>query len=74
MRADALADGDRGALRGRRAGLGLAHAGERQDAERGETAGGEARAAQEGAAIETAIVLASEGGKRRRDVPDVLFS
>ena len=53
MRADALADGDRGAWRGRRTGLRLAHAGERQRAQGRETAGSQARAAQESAAIET---------------------
>src|SRR5262249_55598798 len=53
-----LADGDLRARGGGGAGLGLAHAGERQCAKRGETAGGEARAAQESAAIETAIGLA----------------
>ena len=47
MRADVLADGDLRARGRRRAGLRLAHAGERQRAERGETAGDEPRAAQE---------------------------
>ena len=39
---------------GRRTGFRLAHAGERQRAERGETAGGEAGPAQEGAAVDAA--------------------
>src|SRR5262249_15020332 len=52
--ADALADGHRRALCGRRTSLGLAHAGERQRAERRQTAGREAGAAQEAAAIEAA--------------------
>ena len=47
----------------RRSGFGLAHAGERQRAERRETAGGEARAAQEGAAVEAAVRLARESGE-----------
>src|SRR5262249_47135350 len=58
MRADVLTDGDLRARGRRGAGLGPAHARERQCAKRGETAGGEARAAQESAAIETAIGLA----------------
>ena len=47
----------------RRTGLGLAHAGERQGAQRREPAGGKARAAQEGAATEAAIRLAGESGE-----------
>jgi hypothetical protein len=41
----------------------LSHAGERQGAGRGEAAGNEAGAAEEGAAIETAIRLAGESGE-----------
>ena len=54
-----------GAGRRRRTGLGLAHAAERQRAERGETAGGEAGAAQEGAAVETAFGLALQRAGER---------
>src|SRR5664279_4745088 len=61
VRADALAYGDRGALGRRRTGFGLAHAGERQRAERGETAGGEAGAAQEAAAIDAGAGLIGKG-------------
>ena len=64
MRADALMDGHRGAWRGRRAGLGLTHAGERQRAQRRETASSQTRAAQEGASIETSIRFIGEGGQR----------
>ena len=75
MRADAFADGHRGAWRGRRAGLGLTHAGERQRAERRETAGGQTGAAQESAAIEPSIRI---DRRRRPSEPrlclDVLFS
>ena len=64
-----------GAAARRRAGLGLAHAAERQRAERGERAGREARAAQECAAIEAAARLFGERrGERRRGVPGVRFS
>ena len=52
-----FADGDLRAGR-RDARFCLAHARERQRAERGETAGGEAGAAQESAAIETTIGVA----------------
>src|SRR5207245_157310 len=55
MRADVLADGDLRAGGRRRTCLGLAHARERQCAERGETAGYEAGAAQKSATIERAI-------------------
>jgi hypothetical protein len=55
MRADILVDGYGRAWRGRRTCLRLSHAGERQGAERGEAAGNEAGAAQEGATIEIAI-------------------
>ena len=48
--------------RGRRAGFGLAHAAERQRAERGKRAGGEAGAAQECAAVEAAAGLFGERG------------
>src|SRR5262245_11421195 len=58
MRAGVLTHGDLRASGRRCAGLGPAHALERQCAKRGETAGVEARAAQESAAIETAIGLA----------------
>ena len=64
MRADALMDGHRGAWRGRRAGLGLTHAGDRQRTQRRETAGSQTRAAQESAAIETSIRFIGEGGQR----------
>ena len=67
VRADVLADGDRDAGRGGRTGLGLAHAAERQRAERGETAGHQAGAAQEGAAIETRRPVGFAA--RRRAVP-----
>ena len=74
MRADVLADGGAGDAIGP-AGFRLAHAGERQRAERGETAGGEAGAAQEGAAVETAAGLTGQGALRGcRGVPGVLFS
>ena len=62
MRADALAHRDRGAGRGRRAGLGLLHAAELQRAERGEAAGGKTGPAQEGAAIEPVARLIGERG------------
>src|SRR6516162_6440698 len=58
VRADVLANGDLRAGGRRRTGLRLAHARERQRAECGETARDEAGAAQESAAIETAIGLA----------------
>ena len=74
MGADILADGDCGAGAAGAAGLGLAHAAERQRAQRRQTAGGEARAAQEGAAIETSIRLIGEGGSERRVVSRVLSS
>ena len=54
-----------GAGRRRRTGLGLAHAAERQRAERGETAGHQAGAAQEGAAVERAIRLTLQRGGER---------
>src|SRR5262249_39266291 len=57
MRADVLTDGDLRASGRRGAGLGPAHARERQCAKRGETAGGEARADKEGAALETVVGL-----------------
>ena len=63
MRADALVDCYRGARRGRRTGLRLAHAGERQRAECRETAGSETRAAQKGAAVETSAGFGGEAGK-----------
>jgi hypothetical protein len=63
MRADILADGDRGAGR-HRGGLGLARAGQRQRAERGQAAGDEAGAAKECTAIKTAVRLVGKrGGK-----------
>src|SRR5262249_32658584 len=63
--ADALADGDLRAGGGGRAGLGLAHAAERQGAERGETSGGDAGATQEGTAVETAVRLAVQRVRER---------
>src|SRR6516225_7569826 len=63
MRADALADSDAGALGGRRAGLGLPHAGERQGAKRGKAADSEARTAQEAAAVQPTVILAGKGGE-----------
>ena len=64
MRADVLADGDlRTGGRGTR--LRLAHARERQRAERGKTAGDEAGAAEESAAIDPAVRVALQcAGKR----------
>ena len=62
MRADALANGDRGACGGRRAGFGLLHAAKLQRAERGKSAGDKAGAAQEGAAIEAVTRLIGERG------------
>jgi hypothetical protein len=56
--------GDGRTGRRRRAGLRLAHAGERQGAERRETASSNTRAAQKGAAIETFIRLVCEGDER----------
>src|SRR5581483_8215053 len=64
MRADVLADGDLRALRGRRTGLGLAHAVELKRAERRETAGREAGASQEGAAIERLGLTLQQTGER----------
>jgi len=55
VRADVLADDDLGSCRRRRSGMGLAHGGERQRAERGKTAAEEARAAQQRAPINPAI-------------------
>src|SRR5262249_12384303 len=55
MRTDVLADRDLRSRRRRRTGLCLAHAAERQRSEARETAGDEPGAAQEAAAIETAI-------------------
>jgi hypothetical protein len=60
VRADVLADGHLRASRRRRTGLGLAHARQRQRAERRQGAGDEPRFAQEIAAIETAVGLAPE--------------
>jgi hypothetical protein len=63
MSADVLADGG---LRTRRrpCGLRLAHAAERERAGRGEAAGHDTGAAQEGAAIETTARVSGErGGK-----------
>ena len=57
VRADVLADGDRGAGSGRRTGLGLADTDHRQSADDGQSTGGEAGAAQEGAAVERATGL-----------------
>ena len=57
MRADVLPGRQRRAGRRRRAGLGLADCAERQRAERGKAAGGEARTAQEAATIETTACL-----------------
>ena len=74
MRTDVLVDGDRGARRGRRAGLGLAHAGERQGAQGGETAGSQTRAAQEGAAIETLDSIDRRRRRASRGASRVLFS
>ena len=73
MRADALADRHRRAWRGWRTGLGLAHAGERQRAERRETAGGQTGAAQEAAAVETASDWLRRRRRECRAAPDVLF-
>ena len=64
MRADVLADGD---LRtgGRGSRLRLAYARERQRAQRGKTAGDEAGAAEESAAIDPAVRVALQcAGKR----------
>ena len=63
VRADALADRHLRAGGRRRSGLGSAHAGKRQRAQRPETTGDETRAAQEGAAVEAAIHLAGEKGE-----------
>ena len=65
VRADVLADGDLRTRRRRRTGLGLAHAAERQRAERGETARHQAGAAQEGATVERAIRLTLQRGGER---------
>ena len=65
MRADILADRHRRAGRRRRAGLGLADAAERQRAERGEGAGGEAGTAQEVATIDAAGCLAGSAVGQR---------
>ncbi len=65
MRADVLADGDRGAGLGRRAGFRLADAGQRQRAERGKTARDEAGAAQERPAIEAGVGLARQRLRKR---------
>src|ERR1700690_2643862 len=61
VRANALADGDGGARGGRRTGLRLAHAGEWQCAERGETARGETGPAQEAAAVGPVFALGGDG-------------
>ena len=63
MRADALAHGHRRARSRRRPGLGLLHAAELQRAQGGETAGGEAGAAQERAAVEAGALIGERGGK-----------
>ena len=65
MRADVLADGDAGAGGRRPAGLGLAHAASGSAPTRRKPAGGEAGAAQEGAAIEAAAGLVAERGGER---------
>jgi hypothetical protein len=63
MGADILADGRRRAGR-RPRGFCLAHAAERQGAERRKAAGGQAGAAQERAAIDPAAILTCKrGGK-----------
>ena len=74
MGADALADRHLRAGGRRRSGLGLPHAAERQSAQRRETAGGQSRAAQEGAAIDAMIRLADESGRVGRAAPDVPFA
>ena len=63
--ADVLADGDLGARSRRRTRLRLAHARERKRSERGKSAGREAGAAQERAAIEGAAGLALQGAGER---------
>src|SRR5207302_6837836 len=65
MGANVLACFDRRARLGRRPGLGLAHAAERQGADRRKSAGDEAGAAQETAAVERAARLACERGSQR---------
>ena len=60
VRADAFVDGDSGAFGGRRASLGLTHACEREGAESGQAASGDARAAQESAAIDASLRLIGE--------------
>src|SRR6187399_1196618 len=62
MRADVLADGDAGAGRHGAGGLGVAHAGKRQSADRRQSACGETGATQEGPAIKTPDRLISKRG------------
>src|SRR5258708_40355229 len=65
MRADILADRDRGAGRRRWTSLGCANGTERQSTERGKAASGEPRAAQEAATIDAVACLRREhAGKR----------
>src|SRR6185436_14792238 len=63
MRADALVDRHRGALRGRRAGLGPADACDRQRAQCREAAGSRTRAAKKSSAVETSAGFRGEAGK-----------
>src|SRR4029078_5667635 len=63
MRTDAFADRYCGAGGGRRTRFGLAHRGQGHAAERGETAGGDAGAAQEGTAIEAARLCGQRAGE-----------
>src|SRR5262249_38657550 len=65
MGAAVLANGHCGAGLRRRPRLGLAHARERQAPERCQRSGGEARLAQEAAAVEAAIGLALQDGGER---------
>ena len=65
MRADVLADGDRGAGLRRRAGFGPTDARQRQGAKSGETTGDQAGAAQERPAIEAGIGLARQRVRKR---------
>src|SRR4051812_9357596 len=63
MRADVLVDGNRRARCGRRSGLCLAHAGERQRAQSRETTSGKTRAEQKTATIETLAGVAGKDGQ-----------
>jgi hypothetical protein len=63
VRADALAHGSTGSKRPRGRGVGFAHIAQRKPADGGKSGRGEAGAAQECAAVETAGLTYNSGGE-----------